>query len=562
METENSITEYKSLLKIAKGDNGLIDLARTCVCLANSQGGLIYIGFDDKTKLPPVNQKIAQEQINNTITRLRSLCFNTAITSSEIQNHNNGGQFFILNVLPSTKSISTTSDGKIFIRVGDECHPVRSEDISHLVAEKDSFQWELVTSKNIKISDVNPSEVSSFVSDIRASVKTTENIKNKTDIEILEYYNFVDGEYLTNLGILWLGYPRQRTRISYPITVQYIVYDKNDVKVRKEVWHDYALNPKELILDIERKAVELTYFHELPKGMFRDQVRHYPEKVIRELLINAFAHKSYTISGDIFIEVYENRLEITNPGGLPTGVTKSNILHQRRRRNPHLINVFHDLNLMEGEGSGYDMIYEINSRFGKPFPEIISEYDSTKVIQEGKIIDEDSLHLLSYISEHFSLKQREMIALGVIVRERKILSTHLSRELQFSGDDRLRAWITGLTGYGIIISRGNKKGTEYLINPKLIQSAKVNIKPSLITMEPHRLKALIEEDLKVHPDSLIKEVSSRLGDVPMEDLRKCIYNMVREDVLEYSGGKTYRKYKLAKKNRNEKELDKENQPNT
>lgn len=292
METENSITEYKSLQKITKGDNGLTDLARTCVCLANSQGGIIYIGFDDKTKLPPVNQKITQDQINNTITRLRSLCFNTAITSSEIHKHNNGGQFFILNVIPSTKSIATTSDGKIFIRVGDECHPVRSEDISHLVAEKDSFQWELVTSKIIKISDVNPSEISSFVSDIRASVKTTENIKNKTDIEILEYYNFVDGEYLTNLGILWLGFPRQRTRISYPITVQYIVYDKNDVKIRKEVWHDYALNPKELILDIERKAVELTYFHELPKGMFRDQIRHYPEKVIRELLINAFAHKS------------------------------------------------------------------------------------------------------------------------------------------------------------------------------------------------------------------------------------------------------------------------------
>lgn len=545
METENSITEYKSLQKISKGDNGLTDLARTCVCLANCQGGIIYIGFDDKTKLPPVNQKITQDQINNTITRLRSLCFNTAITSSEIHRHNNGGQYFILNVIPSTKSIATTSEGKIFIRVGDECHPVRSEDISHLVAEKDSFQWELVTSKNIKISDVNPSEISSFISDIRTSVKATENIKNKTDIEILEYYNFVDGEYLTNLGILWLGYPRQRTRISYPITVQYIVYDKNDVKIRKEVWHDYALNPRELILDIERKSVELTYFHELPKGMFRDQIRHYPEKVIRELLINAFAHKSYTISGDIFIEVYENRLEITNPGGLPTGVTKNNILHQRRRRNPHLINVFHDLNLMEGEGSGYDMIYEINSRFGKPFPEIISEYDSTKVIQEGKIIEENSLHLLSYISEHFNLKQKEMIALGVIVRERKILSTQLSKELQLIGDDRLRTWITGLTGQKIAISRGNRKGTEYLINPKLIESARVNIKPSLKTIEIYRLQALIEEDLLTYPWSSISEIEKRLVDAPINDIRKLIYKMTRLEQLVMTGGKKNRRYILA-----------------
>jgi ATP-dependent DNA helicase RecG len=557
MEMENIITEYKSLQKITKGDSGLADLAKTCVCLANSQGGIIYIGFDDKTRVPPVNQKIAQDQINNTITRLRSLCFNTAITSSEIHKHNNGGQFFILNVIPSTKSIATTSDGKIYIRIGDECHPVRSEDISHLVAEKDSFQWELVTSKNIKIPDINPSEINSFVSEIRASVKTTENIKNKTDIEVLEYYNFIDGEYLTNLGILWLGYPRQRTRISYPITVQYIVYDKNDVKVRKEVWHDYALNPRDLILDIERKAVELTYFHELPKRMFRDQIRHYPEKVVRELLVNAFAHKSYTISGDIFIEVYENRIEITNPGGLPTGVTKHNILHQRRRRNPHLINVLHDLNLMEGEGSGYDMIYEVNSRFGKPFPEIVSEYDSTKVIQESKLVDENSLHLLSHISEHFILKQKEMIALGVIVRERKILSSQLSKELQLAGDDRLRTWVSGLTGQGIIISRGLKKGTEYLINPKLIASAESNIKPSLITIEPYRLQAMIEEDLLMHPESLIADIEKRLVDVPLKDLRKSIYTMVKSGVLNFFGGKTYRKYSLAKKNRNEKESKKE-----
>ena len=562
METENSIIEYKSIQKVTKGDSGFSDLAKTCVCFANSQGGTIFIGFDDNTKLPPPNQKVEQGTINKSVSRLRQLCFNTAITVSEIMRHKNGGQYFILSVLPSTKSIATTSDGKIFIRVGDECHPVRSEDISHLVAEKDSFQWELVTSRNIKIKDVNPSEINAFVLNIRTSVKTSENVRSKVDIEILEYYNFIDGEYLTNLGLLWLGYPGQRARISYPVTVQYIVYDKNEVKVRKEGWHDCALNPKDLILDIERKAVELTYFHELPKGMFREPIRHYPAKVIRELLINAIAHKSYTISGDIFIEVYDNRLEITNPGGLPTGVTKNNILHQRRRRNPHLINVLHDLNLMEGEGSGYDMIYEVNSRFGKPFPEIISEYDSTKVIQEAKLLEENSLHLLSYITEHFVLKQKEMIALGVIVRERKISSTQLSKELQFNVDERLRTWISGLVGQGLIISRGYRKGTEYLINPKLIASAKVNIRPSLITIESHRLQALIEEDLLMHPESQVSDIGKRLVEVQLKDLRKCIYKMAKTGVLDYSGGKTYRKYSLAKKNRDKKENEKEEQIST
>ena len=553
MVVETIITEYKSLIKVSKGDNGLSDLAKTCVCLANSQGGTIYVGCDDNKGIPPAEQRIDETIINKTICRLRQLCFNTAINPSEILVHENGGHYFILNVLPSLKSIATTSDGKIFIRVGDECQPVRGEDIHHLAAEKDSFQWELITSKSLKLTAANQDEVKLFVAEIRSSTKTSDNVKNKTDIEILEYYNFLDGEYLTNLGILWLGFPKHRARLSYPITVQYIVYDKMDIKVRKETWHDYSFNPKNLVLDIEKKAIELTYFHELPKGMFREPIRHYSEKIIRELLINAIAHKAYTISGDIFIEVYDNRIEITNPGGLPVGITKHNILHQRRRRNPHLINVLHDLNLMEGEGSGYDMIYEVNSRFGKPFPEIISKYDSTRVIQEAKLIDEESLKLLSYITENFSLKQKELIALGVIVRERKVLSTQLSKELQLDEDDRLRSWIGGLISQEIVITRGKRKGTEYLINPKLIQGAKANIKPSLITIESHRLKALIEEDLIIHPNSTRREIKERLVDVTDDDLRKCIYMMVREGILVPSGGKTYRKYILAIKNRNEKD---------
>ncbi|MDL2309778.1 hypothetical protein LJC39_01495 [Parabacteroides sp. OttesenSCG-928-B22] len=66
------------------------------------------------------------------------------------------------------------------------------------------------------------------------------------------------------------------------------------------------------------------------------------------------------------------KLVITNPGNLPLGITEHNILHERSRRNPHLIQTFHDLNLMEGEGSGYDLIYEKLARDGKQLPVIES----------------------------------------------------------------------------------------------------------------------------------------------------------------------------------------------
>ncbi len=549
MITESQAIEYKSLKKVAGPKADLKALAETCVCLANAQGGLVIIGIEDKDLLPPQDQQVSQEVVNDTLSRLRSLTFSVGLANPQILTHDNGGQYFQFAVLPSTRSIATTSSGKIFIRISDKCYPVGPEELTHLAAEKNAFQWELVVPKVAGVADISPHKINAFASDIRSSDRVKAHIKALSDIEIAEDYNLIDKNHLTNLGILWLGDARHRSRISYPITVQYIVYDESENKVRKEDWHDHRLDPKELLLDIEAKAIELKYFHEFPQGLFRKRINHYAPQVIRELLINAIAHKSFTISGDIFLEVFPDRLEITNPGSLPLGISKDNILHKKHRRNPHFIRVLHDLKLMEGEGSGYDLIYELDSRDSKPFPDIHTEYDSMKVVQASKIMDEEAVFLIDFISQHYTLTQREFIALGIVAREKKMLSTMLSRQLQLSEENRLRSYVGRLVEKEILITRGNRKGTEYLINPRIIEGSRINVRPTLKTIEPYRLKALIEEDLKVHPGSLMEDIHKRIPDVEISDLRKTVYKMVEEEVLMHSGGKTYRRYSMAKKNR-------------
>ena len=545
MSGETLNIEYKGIQKIRSGDKGFKDLATTCVSFANARGGIIFIGFDDKLKQPPEGQTVKTKEINDAITKLRSLCFNVALAESEIFTHKNNSQFFKIEVFPSMKSIATTSDGKIYLRIADKCEPIRSEDIHHLANEKQAYQWELVCPKTVKISDINPENIAFFTDKIRASDRVSEHVKQMADREIIDNYNFTDGDNLTYLGILWLGTAKQRSRISYPITVQYIVYDELDKKIRKEDWHDYSLSPDQLLLDIEKKAIELTYFHEFPDGLFRKQIRHYHPKVVRELLLNAFAHKSFTISGDIMIEVYPNRLEISNPGGLPIGVTKDNILHARHRRNPHFIRVMHDLKLMEGEGSGYDLIYQLDAMDSKELPQIISEFSYTKVIQSSKIIDEDILPLLDFVSQHYDISQKNFIAFGLIARYKKILSTELVKLLQLSEDDRLRNYTTRLSDLKIVDTRGIKKGNEFLVNSKLISNSRINIKTSLKTVEPHRLMALIEEDLKLHPLSMRSEIQKRLPDIDEKDLKKYLYKMLKNNKLTFFGGRTYRRYKLA-----------------
>lgn len=546
--TETLIKEYKSIKKIRTGSADFKDLAKTCVCLANAQGGEIYIGFEDKTHLPPPEQRVSEEEINETVKKLRGLAFSVSTLHSQVLKHGNGGEYFIITVQPSLRSTATTSDGKIYIRTGEECSPVRSEDIHRIAAEKQAFQWELVVHPSLALNDLNPDEVKQFVNDIRSSDKVKSFVKEKSDVEILEHYNLVDNSKPTNLGVLWLGYPKQRARLAYPITVQYIVYDQLDKKVRKETWADCLFNPKQLLLDIESKATELKYFHEYPDGLFRKRVRHYSDKVIRELLVNAFAHHNFTISSDISIEVYPDRLEISNPGGLPLGINKNNILHQKHRRNPHFINIFHDIGLMEGEGSGFDMIYEELSRDVKPFPDIESDFNQVKIIQQSKILDEEDLAVMDYIVQHFELSQKEFIALGIIIRHKKILATRLSRELQLTDEDRLRAWVYKLAEKEIIIGRGSKKGTAYLVNPKLLSSAKLNVKPTIKTIETHTLKALIVEDLKIKPNSSVTEIFEHLRkEVPREDVQKAVYALYKEGSVDKKGPKSKTVYFLAKK---------------
>ncbi len=545
LSIEQGKIEYKGLAKVTSGEAGFRDLSATCVCLANAQGGKIFIGIEDKERKPPSSQRISPELPNKTITRLRTMCFSVGISVDGIETHPNGGQYFSITVHPSLKTIATTSEGKIFVRVGDQCQPARSEDIQRLASEKDAFQWELQLRNEISSDPVLQINLQSFAQEIRESKRVKDSVKQLSDMEIAEHYNLILNEKLTNLGVLWLGSAIQRSRLSYPITVQYIVYDEQENKVRKIEWRDNVKNPKYLLLDIEKEAIELTYFHEFPQGLFRKQIRHYDAKVIRELLINAIAHKSYTISGDIFIKIYSDRLEISNPGGLPLGITKDNILHETRRRNPHLIRILHDLELMEGEGSGYNLIYEIDSRDAKEFPQPMSDFNSASVVQSSKILDQEVVLLIDFIAKNYPLTQKELIALGIIARHKKIITTQLSKELQLD-EGRLRSYVGGLLEKSIVVSRGIKKSTEYLINPKLITSSKINVKPTLKVIEIPRLKALIEETLKLHPNLLISQLHEKLGDVALADVRKVVYKLVKEGVLAHTPDKTYRKYWLVK----------------
>jgi ATP-dependent DNA helicase RecG len=199
--------------------------------------------------------------------------------------------------------------------------------------------------------------------------------------------------------------------------------------VNKLTWDDYYLNPYELIEAVWRGVPDWRESYELPEGLFKKSVPHYDERVIRELLANALAHRPYTQRGDIFLNLYPDRLEVHNPGLLPLGVTTRNILHASVARNRHLSQVFRDLKLMEREGSGYDTMYDVLLSNGKQIPEVIEGDDRVAVIVRKRIVKTEIVDFVAKADETFQLAQRERVALGLIAQHESLTAAELARIL-------------------------------------------------------------------------------------------------------------------------------------
>lgn len=543
---ENTKFEKKSLKIFTVKNPDWKLLAKECVAFANAQGGTIAIGIEDADDGPPQHQKIPDGLKDNIRKRINELTINVGIeVSKEISA--NGGEWIKLTIFPNLSTIASTMDGQYYIRVSDQCKPVLPDELNRLYTDKPAFIWESKVVQKISIQECDKQKLNQFLLDIKNSTRVSDFVKNKSTEELLLYYQMFDGLYLTNLGVLWLGKQMHRARLLYAPTVQFIKFDSQGNKIKKELWDDYSLNPKELIENIWQRLPEWREGIEISDGIFgRRTIYHYNENVIRELLANALVHRPYTTRGDIFINLFPDRLEIHNPGLLPLGVTPQNILHQSIRRNEHLSKLFYDLNLMEREGSGFDKMYEIQLSEAKEPPIVEERNDRVIVTVYNVIKDSNIVLLIEKIKQHYNLNQKEIICLGIIFLNKNIIATEFSRKIQSNDDKQIKNWLGRLIKYNIVLTAGKTKGLRYFVNPKLLKDTDF-AKTDLSNIVEHRLQALILEDVEKYPKSSIKEIHDRIGkEIPIRRIRKVIYDMIKEKKLISEGSKKFRKYFIDK----------------
>ncbi len=542
MSLEDQRTEHKSLRLLTGRNANWADLARTCVCFANSAGGRVLIGIEDGEAVPPVQQTVPADLLDKVRKRIGELTVNVQALPS-LRRDANGGEFVELLVERSS-NVASTADGRYFLRVGDTCQPVVGDDVLRLANERPGRPWEAMDS-GVARAAADAGKLGRFVEGIHASDRVKDSVKEKSADELLTHYALAQGSTLTRLDVLLLDTTADRWALGTAPLVQAIKYDALGQKINKWVWDDAALSPVELVDAVWRELPDFRESYEVAEGLYRRQVPAYDEKVVRELLVNALVHRPYTQRGDIFLNLHPERLEVVNPGRLPLGVTPTNILHASRRRNEGLARVFHDLGLMEREGSGFDLMYDRLLSQGRPAPLPEEGDDWVKVTIQRRIVKPEVLRLMSEATARFQLTQRERISLGVLAQSEGMTARELSASLETGGAAALESWLGRLVDLGLVSTAGRTKGTRYFVDPAVLADSGVRLATSLMRIEPHRLLELVREDLRRYPGAKIGEIAARIGpEINRSQLRRALKQLVGTGAAIMQGQRATARYRL------------------
>lgn len=544
---ENKNIDKKSLSFLKGRHTDWDELAKDCVAFANAQGGFIYIGIEDDETLPPEHQKVSDKNLPDVIQKnIAQRTINVGIAATI--EYTERAEYIKIQVFRNAQTIASTTDGKYYVRIHDECKPVPPDEMARLAADKNAFVWEEQTTKKVPASQFDEAKRILLLKEIRNSQRVSRFIKEMSDEEILDFYIIQKSGFLTNLGILCIGKRNDRASLLYAPAIQVIRYDDKDEKVWKLLLDDYYSNPKELLERVLNDVPDWQESVELSEGMFRKNIPFFPIEVVRELVVNALVHRTYTTRGDIFINIFPDRMEIHSPGRLPFGVTPKNILSQSIRRNEHLSKVFYDLGLMEKEGSGYDLVYAKLLGSGKPLPIVLEKDERVTVIVKKQFVSKEIVRLMDKASNEFSLKQKEVISLGLLAQQQSYTALEISSILNQNEEVGLRNWLGRLLDLELIIKTGKGKGTQYSVNPEYIRKINFKGKTNLKNIEDHRLEELIYKDLMAYPNSGFSEIHQRIGmEINIFKVRRMLKVMVDKELLIKEGEKRGAKYIIKQK---------------
>ncbi len=544
MSLEGQLRDQKSLRAVTGKAADWHEIAKDCIAFANACGGLLLLGIEDGQTEPPADQRIPADLPDTLRRKLAERTVNVTVLP-DVVTAPNGGQYIALRISRAV-AVASTTDGRYFLRVADQSKPVTGDDVMRLASERAALPWETQTTLQLPRAEADPVQQRTLLRALRASDRVKASVKEKSDDELLDHYQLARGPLLTHLGVLCIGQQHQRAQLATAPVIQFIKYDEHGQKVNKLVWDDHTLSPMALIEAVWEQVPDFRERYELPDGLYRQHVPAFDEVVVRELLVNALVHRPYTQRGDIFLNLHPDRLEVVNPGPLPLGVTPQNVLHTTVRRNDHLARLFHDLKLMEREGSGFDRIFEVLLSQGRPMPELIETHDRVQVTVRRRIHTPEVIDFIAKADQTYPLTQRERITLGLLAQHDALTARELATMLELPTVEALQPWLKRLLEWQLVNSAGRTQATRYFVEPGLLRALNFSAATTLKRIEPHRLAALVLEDLRRYPESAISAIHQRVGgEIHPKQIKRALDELIERGAVRFEGSNRWRRYWAA-----------------
>lgn len=349
-------------------------IAQEMVAFANTKGGTILIGVDDKTwdiigLTDDDLRRLANLLVNASSQHVKEPIF---IETDTIEY--DGKKVFIVNIPEGIAKPYKDNDGIIFMKNGANKRKVTSnEEISRLLQSSGYLYAEEKVLNHKTHDDINIEKFKSFY-----KVKYKEAIEEDNVENYLQNLRLSTDGRITIAGALLFGNNVEKLIPAFFITA--IWFPGNDI-TDSEYISSKNLTGTLDVLYREGFDFILSKLASLQAGQSFNSIGVWeiPKIVITELLVNALIHRDYFISDSIKIFVFDNRVEIISPGKLPNSLTEEQVRRGvRRTRNTIIASLAPDILEYRGAGSGilralqeYPSIDFINDIEGEQFKVII-----------------------------------------------------------------------------------------------------------------------------------------------------------------------------------------------
>ena len=442
---ENAATEFK--------ENFDQEVIETGVAFANTNGGVIFIGVSDRGDISGIT--VGKETLRDVSNRIAQATEPRVIVDVESVDVAEKSVLVVHIAEASIKPISVR--GRCYKRVGNSNRVMSPQEIAQMHLNATGQSWDQLLVTRAGIDDIDEKKVEWYLT----RRETIRNVSKPQDMSIAAFLKNINGisedGTPTHAGLLFFSkhllrrffYNAQLRVVRFKGTsVLHPVIDRLDCF--ETLWEN--VNAAEEFI---RKNIRLLSLRNT--GSFqRDDKFEYPLDALREAIINALIHRNYQEPADVRVFIFDNRVEVINPGTFPEGVSPDAPTH--KPVNPILSQLMFDVGLIERYGAGIRMMKRLSEEWGNREPRYEFHPLQTTIIFDSPIqestfieIDDISAQLNERQKNAFSYVQRH----GQIATKEYVEINHVSRQTAY-------AELTDLTKKGLLTVVGKGRGTKYV----------------------------------------------------------------------------------------------------